>query len=122
MEEINPNIILDFVLKGESIYIRFVNPSDFEAYRVRVNFDQTIWGLNGSKKISGISIFRNLTYFPPHKEFLIYVDEIRSFFNALKRVIVKVQLNYSNAGKKRFRKEIIHNLKIYKDFPIIISK
>jgi hypothetical protein len=116
------NLILDFELIDESIYIRFFNASNIEAIDVNVKFSQIIKGLRGTKNISGLNIFKKLNYFAPRKEFLIYVDEIDSFFVHLKNEIINIQIKYLTLSGKKTEKKITHHLGIYRDLPIIIKK
>jgi len=116
-----PNPVLDFKLIDESIYIRYYNASDIEAYNIRAEFSKTIPGFFGTKKISSLYVFRGLSYMAPHKEFLIYVDDVGSFYEVLNIDSVTVELTYQNSSGKKFSKSIVHNLLIYKDIPVIIK-
>jgi hypothetical protein len=119
--EVCPNPVLDFELIDESIYIKYYNFSDIEAYNISVEFSHSIPGFHGTKKISSLYVFRGLSYMAPHKEFLIYVDDVGSFFEILNIDSVRVDIKYQNRTGKKYSKNITHNLLVYKDMPIIIK-
>ena len=116
-----PNLLIDFVLVGEKLYLRFANISDAEAYDVSVNFSQPILALNQSKDLAQINLFRKLAYFAPQKEFLLYIDEVSQFLSTLEKTTVQFTILCYNAERKFFKKEIIHDLAIYHDLPIILK-
>ena len=118
----SPNLILDFEIKNESVFIRFYNASEYEAYDVTVKFSDPIPGLGATKNIPELRIFKELAYFAPHKEFMIYVDELDSFFSHLKKEEILIQITYLDADKKKFEKKITHHLGIYRDLPMLIKK
>ena len=116
-----PSIILDFEILNDSIYIRFFNASLKELYDVRVEFSETLLGLRGDKIISELNVFKNLRYMAPNKEFLIYVDEIDSFYANLKNETISISITFVLSNRKKVRKKTVHNLSIYKDL-ILINK
>lgn len=121
LQKCSPNPVLDFELIDESIYIRYYNASDIEAYNLSVEFSHSIPGFHGTRKISSLAVFRELNYMAPNKEFLIYVDDVGSFFEVLNIDSVRVDLKYQNKTGRRMSKSITHNLLVYKDIPIIIK-
>jgi len=121
MKDESPNPVLDFELIKESIYIRFYNASDIEAYNIKVEFSNSIPGFKGTKKISSLNVFRGLRYMAPRKEFLIFVDEVASFYEILTIDSVSIHIEYHNSSGRKYTKDIVHNLLIYKDIPIIIK-
>lgn len=116
-----PNLFIDFALEGEGLYLHYANFSDSDAYRVSVKFSQPILGFNGSKDLTQIKLFQRLTYFAPRKEFTLYIDDISRFLTTLKKSTIRITILYHNAEKKSFKKEIMHDLAIYQDFPIILK-
>ena len=121
MNRSQPQLFIDFVLEGESLYLRFANFSDIEAYQVSVKFSQPILALNQSKDLTKIKLFQQLTYFAPQKEFTLYIDEISHFLSSLQEDRIRINIQYRNAENKIFKKKITHDLSIYQDLPIIIK-
>lgn len=62
MTEAAPNLMLDFELIEESIYIKFYNATDIEAYNIKIEFSKSIPGFKGARKISSLSVFKGLKY------------------------------------------------------------
>ena len=114
------NIVLDFEIHDNSVYIKFLNSSEIELFDVQVEFSAPVLGFGG-KKISELNIFKNLKYMAPYREFLIYVDEVDAFYQNLSNNIITVTISGKRKNKKLLHKSITYNLNIYRDL-IIINK
>ena len=115
------NIIVDFFLENDFLFIRFFNHSDLEALYTSVKLSPRIIG-KGGKVISDISIFRELKYMAPRKEYLIYVDHMDAFLENHKRGIFRINISFTTSEGRKIRKKIVHNLNVYKDLPIIYKR
>ncbi|MEQ9438904.1 MAG: hypothetical protein RIG62_07630 [Cyclobacteriaceae bacterium] len=116
-----PNLFVDFVLEEDGLYLHFANASCGEAYEVSVSFSQPLLGFNRSRDLSKLRLFQHLTYMAPHKAFMIYIDDVSLFLKTLKETTIRITIEYQDAEKKAFKKEITHNLAIYQDLPIILK-
>lgn len=120
MAEELPNVIVDFVLENDLMYIQIKNYSSHApAVNVRTKFDQPILGFDGKKVISEIAVFRHLDYLAPLKVFKVFTAPLQAFLKRLKRDEIAIKVSYEDDRGKRFAKAIRHNLSIYKDLPII---
>jgi hypothetical protein len=116
-----PDVVVDFILEEDIFYIRFYNSSDKEVYNPIVRFNQSIMGFNSTVEISSLALFNSMNYMAPRKEFQIYIDNYRSFFKRLKNDIIKVYVQFSDARGRIYKKDITHNMAIYRDLPVIIK-
>jgi len=120
MAEELPNVIVDFVLENDLMFIQIKNYSNYApAVNVRTRFDQPIIGFDGKKLVSEIAIFKHLDYLAPLKVFKIFTAPLQAFLKRLKEDEIAIKIIYEDDRGKRFAKAIRHNLSIYKDLPII---
>lgn len=120
MAEELPNVIVDFVLENDLMFIQIKNYSNYApAVNVRTRFDQPIIGFDGKRLVSEIAIFKHLDYLAPLKVFKIFTAPLQAFLKRLKEDEIAIKIIYEDDRGKRFAKAIRHNLSIYKDLPII---
>lgn len=120
MAEELPNVIVDFVLENDSMFIQIKNYSSYApAVNVRTRFDQPILGFDGKKLVSEVAVFKHLDYLAPLKVFNVFTASLKAFLKHLKGEEIVIELIYEDDRGKRFAKTIKHNLSIYKDLPTI---
>lgn len=120
MAEELPNVIVDFVLENDLMFIQIKNYSNYApAVNVRTRFDQPIIGFDGKRLVSEIAIFKHLDYLAPLKVFKVFTAPLQAFLKRLKEDEIAIKIIYEDDRGKRFAKAIRHNLSIYKDLPII---
>jgi len=108
-------IVVDFEVDAESVFISIRNLSDLPALRLRIKSSVAIQGLDGEKDISQLAIFKEISYFAPHKKIRVYVDEHESFFKHLTNTKVSFTIAYEDESARPVRHTIHHELAIYKD-------
>lgn len=118
----SPNIIIDFEIDAELVFISIKNLSNYPALNVKIKPSQKIIGLEGKKNITELSVFNEIKYLAPHKEIKIFIDTFHSFFKHLKRTEVYFTMSYTDEAGKAFNKKILHDLNIYKDLIFFIKK
>lgn len=119
MSLLTPNIIVDFELENELFFLRIANHSDVELLNISIRFNRIIYGLNKTIKLNNLHIFKNLKYLAPRKEIRIVIDHQDRFFHFNKKPIYLIRIDYKNTSGKSFRKNISHDLNIYRDLPQI---
>jgi hypothetical protein len=114
-----PGLIVDVELIGDLLYLRFYNPTSYEAKDVSVYFSEVLRGFRGQKEISAMNLFQNLSYMPPGKEFKILLDEVESFFQYFLKDILHIRIEYTNYKGRKVVRKFKHNLTIYHDMIIL---
>ena len=117
-----PEVIVDFIFDQGNLFISIKNLSWVAAFRVRIVFDKPMIGLQGQKKISSMRIFRSLDYLAPHKEISIFVDQSQSYFARKQPSIVRFSIQWKDQEGRSYKKNIKHNLLIYKDLGYIVNQ
>lgn len=116
------HIIVDFEIDPELVFITIKNLSDIPALRLRIRPSNAIIGLGGSKDLSTLAIFKEISYLAPYKEIRVFVDEHESFFRNLKNTRISFTIAFEDETGKPIRHTIHHELAIYKDLIYFIKK
>lgn len=115
-------IVVDFDIDAEMVHIIIRNLSYVPALRVRIRPSHAIIGLGGSKDISTLAIFKEISYLAPQKEIKVFVDEFESFFRNLKNTKISFAVAFEDEVGKPIRHTIHHELAIYQDLTYLIKK
>jgi hypothetical protein len=103
------------------------NLGDAPAFKVNTVFTPEIKGVNGTKMISSLAVFKNIEFLAPHKEIKVFLDTSSSYF-AVKQVAaekdgrperISVKISYKDARGQTVSGVIQHDLGIYKDLGYI---
>jgi len=121
-EQSVPNIIVDFEVTPDLVFVVVQNIADQAAFKLRIKPSTAIKGLGGKKNISSLSLFREITYMAPKKEIRVFVDSYDSFFEQQEKLLIRFSVSYENEEGRSFGKTIEHNLAIYKDLIFFIQK
>ena len=75
-----PDVILDFVFQRGLLFLNINNIGGAPAYKVSVTFNHDIRGVEGSKPIVDMALFRELEFLPPGREISTFLDSTASYF------------------------------------------
>jgi hypothetical protein len=110
-----PEVIVDFIFTEGLFFIAIKNISDVPAYDVSVKFDKEFTGVEGTKKISALPLFRKIPFLAPQKEISAYLDNSASYFRRKQPTKIVASLTWKDASGARHNAEIRHDLAIYRD-------
>jgi hypothetical protein len=116
-----PEVILDFRFEQGLLYIALVNISAVPAYRVAVRFDKPFRGLGGECEISALRLFRRVEFLAPQKRIETLLDSSRAYFQRREPTSIKATVSFRGASGKPHTREIVHDLKIYRDLSYVLS-
>lgn len=111
----NPEVILDVLFEKGLLFFVIKNTSSHGARTVRFEFSPKVMGVNGSKVISNLNIFRSLDYLAPQKDIRIFIDTAVSYFSRKEPTQIKVAITWMDESENNYTRIIDHNLDIYKD-------
>ncbi|MFP4095021.1 MAG: hypothetical protein ACLFUB_11080 [Cyclobacteriaceae bacterium] len=120
-EQQNTQLVVDFELREGLMFLLIQNFGPTVAREVRISFNQAILVLNAEKKLNELNIFRKLRYLAPYKTIEVFLDPASLFLLKLKDKEVAIKLSYQDAQGKTVTEEIIHDLSIYTDLPILLN-
>jgi hypothetical protein len=112
-----PNVILDFEYAGGLLYVSVENIGTMPAYKISVEFDKKMIGIDGEKEISALNMFRDMAFLPPQKKIRAFVDTFPSYVARKQPMTVQVTITFHGRDGRKFANSIVHNLSIYQDLP-----
>jgi hypothetical protein len=110
-----PDVIIDFVFECGLLYIALINIGKAPAYSISVKFSREIKGIEGSKLISQMLLFRRLEFMPPGKKIFTFLDNSASYFQHEQPSDIETLITFKDRRGKRFLNRIKHNLDVYRD-------
>lgn len=113
--ERKPDVIVDFVFEDGLLFIAIKNLSDNPAYDVSVMFNKKLTGVEGTKEISALPLFRNLSFLAPHKEIIAFLDTSASYFRRRQPTNIRATIAYRDASGAPRKSVVRHDLTIYKE-------
>lgn len=113
------DVILDFVFDAGLLYISIKNIGNRPAYRVSIEFDQPVLGVEGTKEMNSMPLFANLEFLAPAREIRTFLDTSNSFFKHGNPTRITATIEFFDDFGIRHVKQIRHNLEIYKDIGFV---
>lgn len=121
MSLLEPNVIVDFEIENEIVYLRILNHSDAEAIDILLRPNKIIYGIDKKQRINNLNIFQGIRYLAPRKEIRIVINQIDHFFLLNTKPFYRFTISFKNSFGKKNKKTTYHDLNIYRDLPRIIN-
>lgn len=106
---------MDFIFDQGLFFISVKNIGDKPAYRISIDFDKSIFGVEGNKEITKLALFRNIEFLPPQKEIMTFVDSSESYFKREEPTKVLINITFFDEKGSKYKKKIYHDLEIYRE-------
>jgi len=120
MELPTANVIVDFLIEDDFVSFVIKNHSDGEADKIIIHCESDIRLVDRKRTLNQLFILKNLRYLAPRKEIAIPISPRRLFFEDHPNPIFSIRIKYMDlAHNKVYSKQIVHDLRIYKDLPSI---
>lgn len=117
--EREPVVIVDFVFEDGLLFIAIKNISARPAYDVAIKFNRQFTGVEGTKNISALPVFRHIPFLAPQKEIVVFLDTSASYFRRRQPTDIRVTITCKDASACLCKSVIRHDLAIYKDLGYI---
>lgn len=114
-----PDVIVDFIFDRGMLFIALVNIGKAPAYSILVEFNREIQGVEGSKLISQMPLFRRMEFMPPQKKIVAFIDSSASYFQREQPAEIETVIAFKNRRGRSFLNRIKHNLNVYRDIGYI---
>ena len=115
----HPDVIIDFIFEKGLFFISIKNIGKKPAYRVSILFDNKIIGVEGTKEISALSLFKNIEFLPPKKEIITFLDTSISYFKGENPTMITANITYHDCYGIKYNRAIKHDLEIYREIGYI---
>ena len=116
-----PDVILDVRFEAGLLFLSVKNIGAKPAINVTVTFKKKILGVEGSKVVSALPLFRNIAFLAPQREIETFLDSSASYFKRRQPNRIEATIRYKNVSGCRFRSSIVHDLGIYKEIGYIAA-
>ena len=117
--ENDPDVILDVIFEDGLLFLALRNIGPTPAVAVSVQFEKPLMGLDGTREISALALFRQLAFLAPQREIRAFLDSGAAWFARRQPAIVKATICFHDRAGRRFQSVIRHDLRIYKDLGYI---
>ena len=117
-----PEVIIDFIFKEGLLYISVKNIGARSAYKISIQFNKRFFGVEGTKAISAMALFKNIEFMPPQKEIITFLDVSSSYFRRAEPEKISAELTYFDSKKRKYVEKIKHDLSIYRDIGYILPQ
>ncbi|MCA9813278.1 MAG: hypothetical protein KC483_10535 [Nitrosarchaeum sp.] len=110
-----PDVIVYFEYENGLVFVIIENIGNEPAYDTRIRFSKKFWGMQKTKEISSLSIFKLIRFLSPGKKLKILVDSFQFYVAYKQPMNIDVRISFRNKAKQTFQNSIQHDLSIYKD-------
>ncbi len=115
-----PNVIVDFECEEGMLYVSIENIGSLPAYKISVEFDKKIRGIENENEISSLNLFKCIEFLPPGRKIRAFIDRFPSYVVRKQPMLVQTTITYFGKNRRKFVESIRHNLSIYEDLPEIL--
>jgi hypothetical protein len=115
-----PQVIVDFEVDDDSLFVVLRNIGTQPAAGVRVLFSPSFRGLGGTVEIPSLALFRRLAFLAPGRDIRALVDPLGTWLGRSEPAeprVIRASVAYRDAAGRRYRTRIRHDLSIWEDLP-----
>ena len=117
-----PEVIVEFLLDDELLFLAVRNIGDAPATRVRVRLEPSIRGLGGQLDVGGLALLRRLEFLGPGREIRALVDSLASYLERQEPRAVSATVSYADPRGRRYRATIRHDLAVFSGLPVAVRR
>jgi hypothetical protein len=118
-EHCDAEVILDIVFDRGLLFLVVANTGDRPAHSVRIKFDKPFGGVDGTKKMQRLALFRRLEFLAPRKSISVFLDRSASYFAREEPTQLTAAISWRTSAGERRSSTIYHDLEIYRDLGFI---
>lgn len=118
-DDFRPDVIVDFEFRDGLLFLSIRNIGPVPAIDVEVDFSPSFTGVGGSKDVTELALFNDLTFLAPGRRIETFLDTSASYFNRDQPTRIKVRVRYRSRGGARHEDRFEHNLEIYREIGFI---
>jgi hypothetical protein len=118
---IPPDVIVDFLFDQGLFHVEVANITDAPAYDVSVKFTPAFRGLGGTCPVSTLQLFRLIRFLAPRRRIRTFLDTSPAYFAREEPEVVTARISFTDASGRFYRRQIVHDLNIYKGLAYVVT-
>ena len=118
-ESHDAEVILDVVFDRGLLFLVVENLGDRPAHAVRIKFDKPFSGVDGTKQLQRLALFRKLEFLAPRKSIEVFLDRSASYFARGEPTHLTAAISWRTPEGARRSTTVHHDLEIYRDLGFI---
>ena len=118
-ESHDAEVILDVVFDRGLLFLVVENLGDRPAHAVRIKFDKPFSGVDGTKQLQRLALFRKLEFLAPRKSIEVFLDRSASYFARGEPTQLTAAISWRTPEGARRSTTVHHDLEIYRDLGFI---
>ena len=109
------DVLLDVVFERGLLFLELRNIGNEPALDVTCAFEPPLRGLGGTRDVSALPLFRNVTLVAPGRAIRTLLDTSAAYFARDEPTTFRVTVAWSTPAGERRSAELVHDLSIYRD-------
>ena len=108
-----PEVLVDFTVRDGLLWVHLRNVGDGSAHQVATAFDCPFHGIERSKAIPAMRLFRKVEFMPPGKAFDHFIDTLAGYVRRKQPLQLVATVRYRDGAGQRFEARCAHDLRVY---------
>jgi hypothetical protein len=118
----DPDVIVDFVFEDGLLFVALRNIGPRPAYDVSTRFDKPFHGLDGTREISALRLFRRVAFLAPGREIRAFLDTSAAYFRRREPTRITAVVGYRTAAGERREHTLRHDLGVYRELGYVLRE
>lgn len=111
----SPHVIFEILLVEGMLWMVVRNIGPKPAFHIRIQFEQSFKGLEGTKRMDTLPLFTQLEFLGPHREIQAALDRSAAYFQRNEPLRLVAQTGFEEDSGRRYETRSIHNLAVFRD-------
>jgi len=118
----SPHVIFEILLVEGMLWMVVRNIGPKPAFHIRIKFDHSFKGLEGTKGMDTLPLFTQLEFLGPDREIQTVLDRSAAYFQRNEPLRLVARASFEEDAGRRYETRSIHNLEVFRDLGYIRVK
>jgi len=111
----SPHVIFEILLVEGMLWMVVRNIGPQPACHIRIQFEQSFKGLEGTKRMDTLPLFTQLEFLGPHREIQTPLDRSVAYFHRNEPLQLVARASFEEDTGRRYETRSIHNLEVFRE-------
>jgi len=111
----SPHVIFEILWVEGMMWMVVRNIGPKPACHIRIKFEQSFKGLEGTKRMDTLPLFTQLEFLGPHREIQAALDRSAAYFRRNEPLRLVAHASFEEDTGRRYKTRSIHNLEVFRD-------